>query len=278
MVQHSRSSVEGISEDPGGVTGPVDAVEGVAGGAIGGQAPGVSEVKGSDPWGLRRAEVLLCNLKGVLSARIVADDRGEVTEIHVLTEHGPTPKQVVRNVESALLAQLGFRVDHRRISVAQTAEVVEFDTPQEVVAGADSEPLPGGKGDMNQTRGVVFRKVEVSPAEAHQRVTVRVVLERDGEEMIAEETAGDAPSTRLAAAARAAVSIVNGLVSDLTLDLAGVRIVDAFDASFVFVGVHVLDSRESKLYSGTCQIRAGSEQAAVLAALDAINRWLGQAL
>src|ERR1041385_8173328 len=76
-----------------------------------------------DPWGVRRAENLLTSLEGILSARVVTTPLGEVSEIHILAQSGLAPKQIVRNIESALLAQLGLRVDHRKISVAQTADV-----------------------------------------------------------------------------------------------------------------------------------------------------------
>src|SRR3989441_2779139 len=42
---------------------------------------------------------------------------------HVLTQSDLDAKRVVRNIESALMAQLGMRIDHRKISVAQTADV-----------------------------------------------------------------------------------------------------------------------------------------------------------
>jgi len=76
-----------------------------------------------DPWGVKRAENLIAGLTGVLSASIVVTPQGEISEIHVLAQPDVPPKQVVRNIESALMAQLGVRVDHRKISVAQTADV-----------------------------------------------------------------------------------------------------------------------------------------------------------
>jgi hypothetical protein len=60
-----------------------------------------------DPWGVRRAENLLTSLEGVLSARVVTTPLGEVSEVHVLAQAGIPAKQLVRNIESALLAQLG---------------------------------------------------------------------------------------------------------------------------------------------------------------------------
>jgi hypothetical protein len=71
---------------------------------------------------LKKAEELLSTLQDVVSARIVADAHGGIDSIHVLVMGTTTPKQVVRNIESALMAQLGMRVDHRKISVATTVK------------------------------------------------------------------------------------------------------------------------------------------------------------
>src|ERR687891_2752338 len=74
-----------------------------------------------DPWGVRRAENLLTSLEGILSARVVTTPLGDVSEVHILAQAGLQPKQLVRNIESALLAQLGVKGDHPKISIAQTA-------------------------------------------------------------------------------------------------------------------------------------------------------------
>src|SRR5687767_7318496 len=65
-----------------------------------------------------RAERLLTALAGVVSARAVADDVGRICEIHILANPDLHPKQIVRNVESALSAGLGVVVDRRIVSVA----------------------------------------------------------------------------------------------------------------------------------------------------------------
>ena len=84
---------------------------------------------------LVKAEELLGTLQSVVSAKIVADESGGVDAIHVLVTGELTPKQVVRNVESALMAHLSMRVDHRKISVATTmkkpAPVQAVDAPIE---------------------------------------------------------------------------------------------------------------------------------------------------
>src|SRR2546430_13763590 len=86
---------------------------------------------GPDPWGVKRAENLIASLTGVLSARVVVTPLGEGSEIHVLTMSDMQPKQVVRNIESALMAQLGMEIGHRKISVAQPADVRPIEQRQE---------------------------------------------------------------------------------------------------------------------------------------------------
>ncbi len=217
-----------------------------------------------DPWDARRAELLIASLKGVLSARVVASLEGEISEIHVLAEAELTPKQVVRNVESALLAQLGVKLDHRKISVAQTAEVLPIEVMEERAAL-----------ETARKRSVVFRRVDVTSTRGKHRVTVTVTLEHDGGDLTAAEDAGDATKMRVLAAARAAVGILDGLMQDGTVDLAGANLLEAFDASVVLVGLHVLEKRETRLNVGSCVIRGSAEQAAVLAVLDARNRQIG---
>ena len=73
-------------------------------------------------------EAILCRLKGIIAVSVVADGNGELTEIHVLASADRSPKQVVRDVESALMARLGYSIDHKKISVAQVDDgSVQYD-------------------------------------------------------------------------------------------------------------------------------------------------------
>ncbi|MGE5580361.1 MAG: hypothetical protein ACM3WU_09990 [Bacillota bacterium] len=64
-------------------------------------------------------ESLLTCLPGVQKARVVVNDWGAIEEIHILTGLGRNPKQIVRDVQSALKAQWDITVDRRKVSVAQ---------------------------------------------------------------------------------------------------------------------------------------------------------------
>ena len=87
---------------------------------------------------IQRAEELLATLPGVISARIVASGNGAVEEIHILTTDEISPKQTVRNVESALIAHLGMRVSHKKISVATSSDATR--------GAAPSQPQPAHEG------------------------------------------------------------------------------------------------------------------------------------
>jgi len=215
-----------------------------------------------DPWGVKRAENLISSLTGVLSARVVVTPLGEVSEIHVLTMADTQPKQVVRNIESALMAQLGLKIDHRKISVAQTADVRPIEQLQEEAVKTRAK-----------RRVVMFQGLEVRPGSRPQRVLVRVKLSFEGKDAEAEEQGTDTMRNRVEAAARATALCLDELLPDNSIALEGAQIIEAFDRKFVFVAVHGLGGREAQLLTGTCEIRESGERSAVLAVLDATNRW-----
>jgi hypothetical protein len=63
-------------------------------------------------------DLLIC-LPGVQKARVVINDWGAIEEIHILTGLERHPKQIVRDVQSALKAQWDITLDRRKVSVAQ---------------------------------------------------------------------------------------------------------------------------------------------------------------
>ena len=215
-----------------------------------------------DPWGVRRAENLLTSLEGILSARVVTTPLGEVSEVHILAQAGLQAKQLVRNIESALLAQLGLKVDHRKISIAQTAEV----KPIEALESAAVR-------DRVLQRTLLFENLSVAPGKRPHRMSITVTLSYRGATETAEEETSDTPRSRVEAAAKAAVAVLDRLLTDYSVALEGAKIVEGFDREFAFVAVQGLGGRETTLMTGTSEIKESAERAAVFAVLDATNRW-----
>jgi hypothetical protein len=236
---------------------------------------------------IRRAEELLATLPGVIAARIIASDNGAVDEIHVLTTSEVTPKQTVRNIESALIAHLGMRVDHRKISVATTLEsqpskeaLREAAKEREAKAAADAAaaapvtPTLQVKVERANGRLLYFEDVEVRRSRA-KGIACRVTLKKGDESFVGEAEGMENERSRIELAARAALqALALAEPSDRALALDGVRLIEAFDREFVFVGVTARLARTSALLTGSCEIRESAETASVLAVLDATNRWI----
>lgn len=226
------------------------------------QPPPISGENVPDPWGVRRAENLLTSLEGVLSARVVTTPLGEVSEVHVLAQAGLPPKQLVRNVESALLAHLGLRVDHRKISIAQTAEVKPLETLERSVVR-----------EKSLMRSVLFESVQVMPGRRPGRSQVVVTLSCLGSQETSEEEGPDTERGRVDSAARAAVAVLDRWISKGSLVLDAVKVLQIHERTLVLATVQAVNGRDPLVLVGTAEIRGNPERAAVLAVLDATNRW-----
>ncbi|MDQ3698942.1 MAG: hypothetical protein M3373_13125 [Gemmatimonadota bacterium] len=226
------------------------------------------------PLPTQRAEELLLTLPGVIAARVIPDKSGTVAEVHLLTTMEVSPKQTVRNVESALLAHLGIRVDHRKISVATTVD------HKRIAGAAIAGSVIGGpavleppEADIDRRR-VYFEDVEVRRSRA-KGVTCRVTL-RKGEDSFSGESDGpETEHSRIELAARATLQALTQ-AEEAAFGLEGARLVDAFDRGFVFVGVTAALARDRILLTGSCEVRHSEETASALAVLDATNRWIGR--
>jgi len=275
---------------------------------------------------IRRAEELIATLPGVLSVRIVPSETGAVEEIHVLTTDLVLPKNTVRNIESALMAQLGLRVNHRKISIATTLDAPRASDQPPAAAPVSSGPFaveggaqpvaaaplappaaavsaaashvtstaPGGhmggtvrsdsaiapsaEGDSAGRRVLIFEDVEVRRSRT-RGVLCRVTLSRDGQEFVGESEGQESERSRIDLAARstllAIVSATKAMPGgERSLALEGSKLIDAFDREFIFVSVTARVGREPVVLTGSCEVRQSAETSAVLAVLDATNRWI----
>jgi hypothetical protein len=218
---------------------------------------------------ISRAEELLSTLPGVISVRIVAGASGSVEEIHLLTSDAVPPKATVRNVESALMAHLGMRVSHKKISVATTRDTGPR-TSGEVPRVREAE-----LAEDFRRRRLYFEDIEVRRSRS-QGVTCRVTLRKGDSSYVGEAEGLETQRLRIELAARAAVEAIMRSESVATglLGVEGCKEFSAFDHAFVFVGVTARFERETVLLTGTAEVRESPETAAVLAVLDATNRWV----
>jgi hypothetical protein len=270
---------------------------------------------------IQRAEELLGSLPGVLSARIIASPMGSVEEIHILTTTDVTPKQTVRNVESALIAHLGMRVSHKKISVATSddaqraarvsapsviaavfAPKLESASLSSAPASTSSAPAvapvsdaPGAAQATPSGHPVAHRSVHSAPSAASavgrrlyfedvevrrsrsKGVACRVTLKKGDEVFVGEAEGVENERFRVEVAARATLAAIKEAEGhNWVFALEGCKIIDAFEHTFVFVGVTTREGRDSFLVTGSAEVRESPETASALAVLDATNRWLSR--
>jgi hypothetical protein len=262
--------------------------------------PSSSGANAGSPMTIRRAEELIATLPGVMAVRIVPNSNGDIDEIHVITTTAVLPKQTVRNIESALMAQLGWRVNHKKISIAQS-----LDPPHAADTHMQGDlRVPRGSGGDGPTgaipsagladvatplatplsvfakgrRVLIFDDVEVRRSRS-RGVLCRVTLIKDGVTYVGEAEGQETERSRVELASRAALTAVQEATKDVgegerALALEGSKVIDAFDREFIFVSVAARIGRDRLVLTGSCEVRDSAETSAVLAVLDATNRWM----
>ena len=242
-------------------------------------------VSGLDPWGLRRIEKLLAELEGVGSLKIVPDGHGGIDEVHVLSSSSLSPKQIVRNIESALLAEFGLQIDHRKISIAQTrapeispAQALQAEEALKAEEAAAAGVLGSGAARALAGAGApirtVLRDVHIERM-AGREFSCRVEVEREDETFIGESEGPDFERSRMEISAAACLDALQmSAGEDVHLSLQGVSQLQSLGRGFVVVVVGASVGRHAETLSGIATVNDSVEEAAVLACLMATNRWL----
>jgi hypothetical protein len=204
-------------------------------------------------------ESLIKRLPTVLRCHVAVNEWGTVEEIHVLTTLDRSPKQIVRDVESALLAQWDLRVDHKKISVAQIID--------------DRLPRPMSRLTVSEYR------IDLDTIHQKAQGFVRLAPSDDSTTAYEGHWAGRyVPSQYHYIMAWSAIDAVNQIpelsepfvLSELkTFPLAGRTVV-------VVAVSYVTNKRREEILVGSAPERGDGQGSAVRAVLDAVNRKLEQ--
>ena len=113
-----------------------------------------------------QCRAILSNLPDIFAAGLRFDD-DQLVEIHVLASIERSPKQISRDIQSALFATYGIEVDHRIISIAQLPEdpfrhVIEADTVSSETSSVREVRLLFTGIDSSQKNGIFEASVYLS--------------------------------------------------------------------------------------------------------------------
>lgn len=194
-------------------------------------------------------EKTINKVDGIINSKIVVDG-DQATEIHILADSLRSPKQIVRDVETALLVTYDYRVDRKIVSIAQT----------------ESE-------DKKGLRRIRFTGISLSTYENIVECTIK--LDHDGEEFCITERGIRTSSGKKLIIARAAVKAVEVIIGQTSIfDVQNVLIHNYNDISFVSVLINMISRNGEETLIGSAIVRNNADEAIAKAALDAVNRRL----
>ena len=198
---------------------------------------------------IAQLETAAKQIRGLVSARIVLDETGSISEIHAVGSSTRRPKAIVRDIESLLLARYGIHVDYRRISLVQLEH--EETTSNEV-----------------RLRFVVAR---ADPADA---ANVEVILKTSSDyyDGISSIEGPSADNVARATAYATISAVRNAIPMNIPLSVDGVEIVRTDGNEVCLTLVSALTASGTERLTGTCIVAGSVHEAACKATLDAINR------
>jgi hypothetical protein len=221
--------------------------------------PSEPQSEAQDQISVAEVERIISAIPGVDRAKVVVNDWGAIESIHVLGDTSRPAKHVVRDIESALAAQVGILVDRRKISLAQVRAPDRPPPAPRLALGAygiDADAL---------TRRTLVRVTLVSPDEPQVRF-----------EGAAEAGAGEGDTEE--AMVRAALrAMEQALPTDVHVLVAGSRRLVERDATVWVTMVRVVrEGLGETLHAGAAVETSSPSEAVVRSTLAAMADVIGR--
>ncbi len=193
----------------------------------------------------RTLEDVISKVSGVMSVKVV-EENGEPREIHVIASSDKNPKQVVRDIETMVLASIGFKLDRKIISVAQM----------------DSQhSLPRRKYDVSD--------VTLEEYGSTVKAVVRI-LSLNGEERIGEY---EGPNTSVNLPKVVGMAVVNSLEPNSAVSVDDVQKLVMAGEEFVICHLTFSDGSNETRILGAAPLKNDFLKAVCHATLDALSKY-----
>lgn len=192
-------------------------------------------------------EDVITKIQGVTHAKVVYNNE-ELEEVHIIANTIRSPKQIVRDIESALLAIFNYRIDRKLISIAQ------IDT-----------------GETKSIKRIRYEGISLGVKDNNVECEVRLAV--DDKEYTSIETAISTSVNRRKVVAKATVSAIEEIIGQASVfDVEDIVINSIRDISYVIVIINMINNTAEEVLIGTAIIRNDMNEAIAKATLDAINR------
>ena len=207
-------------------------------------------------------ESALAEVGEIKAARVVASPEGVIQEIHVLALPTKQPKQLVRDIESTLMARFGIPIDHKKISIA--------------LLGRDSIKPEIAESGSERNTAARPRICSINATVSGVQASASVTLEIGGTEYVGNSSGPASQTGRLRLVALAALDAVSQY-TDATISFAleDVAILKLGREKVAVSCIALVSSIGEQTFSGSAMVRQNDNDSVVRATLDAINRRMG---
>lgn len=190
---------------------------------------------------------IIMKIQGVTHAKVVYDGE-ELQEIHVIANTIRSPKQIVRDIESVLLAMFSYKVDRKIISIAQI-----------------------DNGETKSIKRILYAGLSLVIID--NNVECEVKLKMDDKEYSCKKSAISTSINRQKVIAKATVGAVEEIFGQaVVLDLEDIIISKTRDISFITVIINMINNALEEKLIGTAIVRNDLNETIARATLDALNR------
>lgn len=190
---------------------------------------------------------MIAKIDGVINVKIVTEN-DEITEVHILANNLRAPKQIVRDIESSLLAAFDYRIDRKVISIAQ-------------IHTEDNKAL----------RRVKYSGIDLKTEGNALECTVSLL--QDGEEFGEPISGIKTVANRKKIVADATIRTIEKILGQAYLfNIEDVIINTSRDIDFASVLVNMVLNENEQTVVGSAIVKHDMNEAIAKATLDAVNR------
>lgn len=202
-------------------------------------------------------EEALAQVAEIKAARVVSSPDGVIQEVHVLALPTKAPKQLVRDIESTIMARFGIPIDHKKISIAQLGHEA---VSQNGSSAASVRP----------------RIVSINSTVAGVQTQVSVTLEIAGSDYIGKAAGPNSQTGRQRLVADATLdAIAQYGDGPYTFALEDVSVLSLGRERVAVACVTLVSTLGEQSFTGSALVRQNEKDSIVRATLDAINRRMG---
>ena len=204
----------------------------------------------------RELEEAINQLQGIISSHMAFDGSQNIEEIHILANFDRSPKQIVRDIESALVTRFGIRIDHKKVSVAQ-------------VKGEEHHPPLSAR--------IKFSGLDLSVSGLQSEVQVELV--RDSVISSGVASGPNSKKNQLRLISQATLKAVGKFLKpNYSLVLEEVASIPLANQEVILAFITSLSTREEMKLIGCAFVKGDLGRAVIFATLDALNRAIGSLL